>query len=151
MTCPPPPPKKKNNLGRHGWGLNTAIADYPGKLAVNSNNLQVIKLIKSTEGEEYPGRNTARLERAASRVAGSAEYMAVQEVKAYLAGDDGIEGCLSEYSLDAIVVPSKAPGNYSPACGGFPQITIPLGYQTADLEVNYHDTGNLVEDGPNIP
>lgn len=135
--------------------FNSAISGYLGKLAVNPDNLKVIEdiceFIKSTEGEEYPVRNTTRLEQTASRVAGSSEYIAAQEVRAYLAGDGGIKGCLSEYSLDAIVVPSEAPANYFAACGGFPQITIPLGYQTADLEVKYNDTGNLVEDGPNIP
>lgn len=135
--------------------FNIAIADYLGKLTKNPDNLQAIEdiceFLKSAEGEEYPERNIARLEQAASRVAGSAEYMAGQEVRAYLAGDGGIKGALNEYSLDAIVVPSMAPANYFAACGGFPQITIPLGYQTADLGVKYNDTGNLVEDGPNIP
>ncbi|KAL2291360.1 hypothetical protein FJTKL_13964 [Diaporthe vaccinii] len=135
--------------------FNIAIADYLGKLTNNPDNLQAIEdiceLVKSTEGEEYPERNIARLEQAASRVADSAEYMAGQEVRTYLAGDGGIKGALNKHSLDAIVVPSKAPANYFAACGGFPQITIPLGYQTADLGVKFNDTGNLVEDGPNIP
>lgn len=135
--------------------FKVAIADYLGKLANNPDKLQVIedicKFVKSTEGEEYPDRNIARLEQAASRMAGSAEYVAAQEVRAYLAGDGGIKGALDEHSLDAIIVPSKAPANYFAACGAFPQITIPLGYQTADLEAKYNDTGNLVGEGPNIP
>lgn len=135
--------------------FNFAIADYLGKLTHNPDNLQTIEdiceFVKGTEGEEYPDRNIAQLEQAASRVAGSAEYMAAQEMRAYLAGDGGIKGGLNEYSLDAIVVPSDAPANYFAACGGFPQMTIPLGYQTADLEVKYNDTENLVEAGPNIP
>lgn len=146
-------PEKK--LDATAGDFNIAIADYLGKLTNNPHNLQgiedICESIKSTEGEEYPERNIERLEQAASRVAGSAEYMAGQEVRAYLAGDGGIKGALSEYSLDAIVVPSKAPANYFAASGGFPQITIPLGYQTADLEVKSNDTENLVEDGPNIP
>lgn len=135
--------------------FNIAIAQYLGKLTNNPGNLQAIEdicnFVKSTEGEEYPERNTARLEQAASRVASSAEYKTAQGVRAYLAGDGGIKGALSEYSLDAIVVPSKAPANYFAACGGFPQITVPMGYQTADLEVKYNDTENLVGRGPNIP
>lgn len=135
--------------------FNIAIADYLGKLTNNPHNLQAIEdvcnFVKSTDGEEYPQRNIERLEQAASRVAGSVVYKAAQERRAYLAGDGGIKGALNKYSLDAIVVPSKAPANYFAACGGFPQITIPMDYQTADLEVKYNDTGNLVAEGPNTP
>lgn len=135
--------------------FKVAIADYLGKLANNPDKLQVIedicKFVKSTEGEEYPDRNIARLEQAASCMADSAEYVAAQEVRAHLTGDGGIKGALNGHSLDAIIVPSQAPANYFAACGGFPQITIPLGYRTADLEVKYNDTENLVGEGPNIP
>lgn len=135
--------------------FNVAISDYLRKLTHNPYNLQAIEdicsFVQNTEGEEYPERNVECLEQAVSRVASSAKYKDAQGVRAYLAGDGGIKGALTEFSLDAIVVPSEAPANYFAACGGFPQITVPLGYQTADLEVKYNDTGNLVEEGLNMP
>lgn len=135
--------------------FNVALPEYLRKLTHNPYNLQTIddicSFVKTTEGEEYPERNIERLGQAASLVAGSVEYDAAKGVREYLAGDGGIKGALREFSLDAIVVPSKEPANYFAACGGFPQITVPLGYQTADLEVEYNDTGNLVEEGPHTP
>lgn len=135
--------------------FNIALPDYLRKLKHNPHNLETIEdicgFIKGMEGEEYLERNTKRLEQAAALEPSSPKYKTVREVRTHLAGDGGIKWALSEFSLDAIVVPSKAPANYFAACGGFPQITVPLGYQTADLGVKYNDTGNLVDEGPNIP
>ena len=82
-------------------------------------------------------------------MAGSVEYKTAQEVRAYLAGVGRMMGALNNCSLDTIGVPSKAPANHFAACGGFPQIAIPMGFQTAGLEVNYN--GDLVGEGPNAP
>lgn len=132
-----------------------AIADYLSKLQTNSNNLQNIEglcdFTMSTEGEEYPERGVERFEQTAQRDANCAEVQAAQEMRVYLAGEGGIQGALKSHSLDALLVPSKAPANYFAACGGFPEITVPLGYKPQDTEVKYNDTGRLVDDGPNIP
>lgn len=145
----------EDKLNAMAGDFNVAISDYLRRLTNNPHNLQTIEdicsFVKSTEGEEYPERNIERLEQAASILATSVKHNAAKGVREYLAGDGGIKGALSEFSLDAIVVPSKAPANFFASCGGFPQITVPLGYQTADLEVKYNDTGNLVDEGPNTP
>lgn len=135
--------------------FNIALPGYLGKLKHNPHNLGTIEdicsFVQGTEGEEYPERNIRRLEQAASVEASSPKYETAKGVRIHLAGDGGIKWALAEFSLDAIVVPSKAPANYFAACGGFPQITVPSGYQTADLEVKYNDTGHLVDEGPNMP
>lgn len=136
--------------------FNVAIADYLGKLTSNPNNLHVIgdlvDYIKVTEGEEYPERNIERFEQTAKRTSDSPEYRAAKERSAYFAGEGGIKGAMDKHKLDAIVCPSKAPGtNYFAACGGFPQIAVPLGYLPEDTEAKHNDTGNLVKQGPNMP
>lgn len=132
-----------------------AIADYLSKLETNPMSLKdmegICEFTKNTEGEEYPERGIERLEQTVQRESSSAEFKAAQKVREYLAGEGGIQGALQTYSLDALLVPSKAPANYFAACGGFPEITVPLGYKPEDTEVKHNDTGNLVDDGPHIP
>lgn len=132
-----------------------AIADYLGKLSNNPHNLQIIEDIseftKNTAGEEYPERNIDRFEQTARCHFDSAEYQAARVTRAYLAGEGGFTAALAKHSLDAIIAPTKASINYFAACGGFPQITLPLGYQPTSTEVKRSDTGNLVDDGPNVP
>lgn len=132
-----------------------AAADYLSKLQSNPNSLYTVEDIceftKTKEGEEYPERNIDRLEQATKRGPESAEYKTAQETRTYLAGEGGIRGALERNSLDAIIAPSKGSSNYFAACGGFPQITIPLGFQPEDVKVKWNDTGNLADNGPNIP
>lgn len=132
-----------------------ALADYLSKLKSNPNDLHTVEDVcnftKAKEGEEYPKRNIDRFEQATKRDPESAEFKTTQETRTYLAGEGGIKGALERDSLDAIIAPSKGSSNYFAACGGFPQITIPLGFQPEDVEVEWNDTGNLVDNGPNIP
>lgn len=132
-----------------------ALSDYLSKLHDNPRQLHTIEdvceLTKTSEGEEYPERNVSRFEQTSKRHLESVAYKAALETRDYLAGEGGIKGVIKEHSLDAIIVPSKGSANYFSACGGFPHITIPFGYQPQDVEVKRNDTGHLVDLAPNIP
>lgn len=137
-----------------------ALGEYLGSLRSDDDDDKrdkprsiedIAEFTKTTAGEEYPERNIARFEQAAQRHGDSAEYKAAQAMRVYLAGEGGIPGALEAHKLDAIVAPTKTSLNYFAACGGLPQITVPLGYQPETMEVKWSETGNLVDDGPNVP
>lgn len=135
--------------------FKVALSDYLSKLRDNPKQLHTVEDVcehtKTTEGEEYPERNVSRFEQASNRGLDSVEYKTALETREYLAGEGGIKGAVKKHSLDAIMAPSKGSANYFSACGGFPHITIPFGYQPQDVEVKRNDTGNLVDLAPNIP
>ncbi|KAJ0122531.1 amidase [Diaporthe amygdali] len=73
--------------------------------------------------------------------------LALQSIWLTITGDGKIKGALNSYSLDAIIVSSRGPANYFAACGGLPQITVPLDYQTASLDLEYNNAYGISDIG----
>ncbi|CAK7220605.1 hypothetical protein SBRCBS47491_004245 [Sporothrix bragantina] len=115
--------------------------------------------------DESPRRNIVRLEQTHRITKDSPAFEAAQINTAYFAGPGGIQGALdglrggkerphgfnTHEPVDALLLPSTASAaNYFAACGGHPQVTIPLGYRDS-RKVKFNDTGRLVASGPNVP
>lgn len=139
-----------------GADFVTDLARYFAELTVNPYDLKSLSELKNFTQEfpleEYPERNTAVWEAALALGFGNdapevwSNYTAGQ----YFAGPLGITGALTNFSLDALVVPTPfAP--YLPALLGSPVVTVPLGRLPANTTVQTNSIGNLNASGPNFP
>lgn len=102
--------------------------------------------------EDYPARNSVRFEQGLEWDFSSEEWKKVEEARTYFAEEGGIGGALEKYGLDAIIsVCEPAAANYFAAAGGYPHMSVPLGYSAPDTEVKRNDSGHLVNTAPNVP
>lgn len=136
------------------------VSDLPGKylsqLTYNPQNVHNLEDVSNFTHhfppEDYPDRDTGVWDMALALGFNntSPEFWAAYLVNLEVAGPQGILGLLTNYSLDALILPTDfSPG--LPALIGTPVVTVPLGFYPANETVVRNKRGTLVETGPNIP
>lgn len=136
--------------------FNVATTEYLSKLVKNPHSIHnmqdIITFTKNEPAEEYPKRDIHWLEASKSLDYASPEYAEGLKDSAIFAGEQGITGALDRHRLDALLAPSCAElPNYAAARGGFPIVSVPLGYRPPGTPVEWNGTGRLMAVGPNIP
>lgn len=134
------------------------LANYLAELTFNPNNVTSLSQVRSfTQNftlEEYPSRDTAIWDEALGYYGGqdntSPNFWGNYTLGLELAGPQGLLGSLSNYSLDAVVMPTFAASHF-PAILGTPVITVPLGSYPNGTEVQQNSRGTLNGTGPGIP
>ncbi|KAJ4298944.1 hypothetical protein N0V90_004187 [Kalmusia sp. IMI 367209] len=116
------------------------------------NLADVRNFTQSFPPEEYPSRDTATWDEslALNFTNTSPEFWAAYTYDLYLGGAGGILGALANYSLDAVVTPSRNSPGIS-AIIGAPIVTVPLGAYPPNTTVRTNSRGNLNATAPNIP
>lgn len=129
---------------------------YLAQLTYNPANVHsladITNFTHSFGPEDYPDRNTGTWESALSRnfTNDSPELWANYLKDLYFGGTGGLLGALSNYSLDAVVLPTAfAPG--ISAIIGAPVVTVPLGAYPQNTTVVPNRRGDLNATAPNIP
>lgn len=136
--------------------FNTDLAKYFSELTVNPYNLtNLADLQNFTRGfplEDYPERDTDVWVGALELGYGNTDPLFWSNYTAgqYYAGPLGITGALTNFSLDALVVPTPF-SPYLPALLGSPVVTVPLGKFPENTTVMQNRFGNLNATGPNFP
>lgn len=136
--------------------FNTDLAKYFAELTYNPNNLKTVSDLRNfTQGfalEDYPERDTGVWDDAIALGYGntSPEFWSNYTADLFYAGPLGITGALTNFSLDALVVPTDfAP--FLPALIGAPVVTVPLGALPPNTTVQQNGFGNLNASAPNLP
>jgi amidase len=129
---------------------------YLSNLIRNPNNInsvpQLLNFTHSFPLEDWPERDTEIWEDALSLGYDntSPEFWGNYTAQLYLAGPLGVTGALTNYSLDALILPTDySPG--VPAIIGTPVITVPLGKLPEDTPVRKNRFGNLNATYPGAP
>ncbi|KAI4250231.1 MAG: hypothetical protein L6R40_000404 [Gallowayella cf. fulva] len=136
--------------------LSDLPKNYLSKLATNPNNVQdlvdVRNFTQSFPPEDYPDRDTAVFDGALDLGFNntSPQFWAAYQENIEIAGRQGILGVLTNYSLDALILPTDFSAGL-PALVGTPVVTVPLGSYPANSTVVRNRRGTLVETAPNIP
>lgn len=130
--------------------------NYLSKLVTNPHNVHnladVSNFTHSFPPEDYPDRDTGVWDEALALGFNnsSPQFWAAYQNNLEVAGRQGILGLLTNYSLDALILPTDfSPG--LPALVGTPVVTVPMGFYPANTTVVRNRRGSLVEIGPNIP
>ncbi|KAF1976884.1 amidase signature enzyme [Bimuria novae-zelandiae CBS 107.79] len=132
------------------------LASYLAQLTYNPTGVKsladVRNFTQSFGPEEYPSRDTATWDEslALNFTNSDAEARAAYQYNQYLGGAGGILGALANYSLDAVVTPSRNSPGIS-AIIGAPIVTVPLGAYPNSTLVRNNSRGNLVATASNIP
>lgn len=136
--------------------FNTDLAKYFAELTYNPNGLKTVSDLRNfTQGfplEDYPERDTGVWDDAIALGYGntSPEFWSNYTADLFYAGPLGITGALTNFSLDALVVPTDfAP--FLPALIGAPVVTVPLGALPPNTTVQQNGFGNLNASAPNLP
>lgn len=136
--------------------LSDLPKNYLSKLVTNPNNVQdledVSNFTQSFPPEDYPDRNTEIWDEAFALGFDntSPQFWAAYQNNLEIAGRQGILGLLTNYSLDALVLPTDFSAGL-PALVGTPVVTVPLGFYPSNTTVVRNRRGTLVETAPNIP
>ena len=136
------------------------VTDLPGEylsmLSYNPENVHNLEDVRNFTQhfppEDYPDRDTGVWDESLALGYGNTDprFWAAYQTNLEIAGPEGILGLLTNYSLDALILPTNfSPG--LPALAGLPVVTVPLGFYPADEPVVRNMRGTLVETGPNIP
>ncbi|KAK0516763.1 hypothetical protein JMJ35_001366 [Cladonia borealis] len=130
--------------------------NYLSKLTYNPENVHDLEDVRNFTQhfpqEDYPDRDTAVWDQSLALGYNNTDprFWAAYQENLEIAGPQGILGLLTNYSLDALILPTDfSPG--LPALVGTPVITVPLGFYPANETVVRNMRGSLVETGPNIP
>lgn len=136
--------------------LKATIKNYFRGLILNPSGVENIHdLIRYTHmdpREDYPSRGTKTLENAAEAIddQNSSEFQAALKYVRYLANEGGVGGTMKRHELDAIVLPTcVAP--IMPAIGGYPILSVPLGFYPEQAEVKWNPRHEMIERGPGLP
>ncbi|KAJ4424368.1 hypothetical protein N0V82_000887 [Gnomoniopsis sp. IMI 355080] len=136
--------------------FNTDLAKYLAELTVNPNNIKTLSDLRNfTQGfplEDYPERDTDVWDDAIELGYGNTapEFWSNYTADLFYAGPQGVTGALTNFSLDALVVPTDfAP--FLPALIGSPVVTVPLGALPPNTTVQQNGFGNLNASAPNLP
>ncbi|KAL9115364.1 MAG: hypothetical protein Q9227_000685 [Pyrenula ochraceoflavens] len=128
---------------------------YLSKLTSNPNAITDVSTLRNFTRtfplEDYPDRNTATWDQSLALGFGndSPQFAAAYAQNLFFGGPGGVTGALRNYSLDALVLPTRnSPG--VPAVIGSPVVTVPLGAYPQNTTVQTSSRG-LVGTGPNIP
>lgn len=136
------------------------VSDLPGnylsKLTSNPNNVHTLEDVRNFtqhfQQEDYPDRNTAVWDTALALGFNNTDprFWAAYQINLEVAGRQGILGLLTNYSLDALMIPTDfSPG--LPAYIGTPVITVPMGFYPSTTNVTMNRRGDLVARAPNVP
>lgn len=129
---------------------------YLSKLTFNPNNVHnlpdVRNFTQNFPPEDYPDRDTAIWDQALALNYSntSPEFWQQYQTNLEISGRQGILGLLTNYSLDALILPTAFAPEL-PALNGLPLITVPMGFYPPNTTVIKNARGTLVEIGPNIP
>lgn len=137
--------------------FNTDLAAYFSHLTLNPQNLTSVADLRAfTQAfrplEEFPQRDTAVWDDAIALGFGNTapEFWGNYTANLRNAGPLGITGALTNFSLDALVVPTDF-SPFLPALIGAPVVTVPLGALGNGTEVQTNGFGNLNATAPNLP
>lgn len=134
----------------------TDVAKYFSELTFNPHNITSLAELQTFTHEfpleDWPERDTLIWESALNLTYGNEapEFWSNYSAGQYYAGPLGIFGALTNYSLDALVLPTMF-SSYLPALLGAPIVTVPLGRFPDDTEVKPNGFGNLNATAPNLP
>jgi amidase len=147
----------------HGWSgrvtgqdFLTDLPRYLNNLKTNPNNITTLaelrEFTKSSPSEGYPDRTTASWDRVLDRGYDntSPEWWSNYTTQLYYATTLGLPGALSNYSLDAVVMPTMYASKVA-AITGTPVITVPLGRAPDHTRVRQNKYGTMNVTGPNQP
>ena len=134
------------------------LATYLSQLTYNPENITSLEELRaftqSFGPEEYPDRDTAVWDQALDYFGGqdntSPNFWGNYTLGLELAGPQGITGSLTNYSLDALIIPTTFASHF-PAILGSPVVTIPLGAYPEGTNVTQNRRGDLNQTGPGIP
>lgn len=136
--------------------LKARLADYFSSLVENPTQLKdvhdLIRYTQSDPREDFPSRGTSSLEKAAIAIddQDSDEFKLALKYMNYLAHDGGVAGALQRHQLDALILPTcVAP--IVPALGGYPMLSVPLGFYPDGCDVKWNVRHELIERGPGLP
>ncbi|KAI1769724.1 glutamyl-tRNA amidotransferase subunit A [Hypoxylon cercidicola] len=132
------------------------LASYLSQLTENPNNVttlaEVREFTRSSNDEEFPGRDTALWDRILFEQAWDntdPRFWDAYQRTLYYNGEGGLLGAIDRLNLDAVISPSD--GTHTFAAGvGAPVITVPLGFSAPDTAV-VRNSRDLVTAGPNLP
>ncbi|KAK5045381.1 hypothetical protein LTR84_009245 [Exophiala bonariae] len=130
--------------------------EYLSQLSSNPNKIYSVadlrNFTQSFSLEDFPERDTMIWDEAIELGFDntSPEFWSNYTLNRYLAGPLGVTGALTNYSLDALVLPTGFASHF-PALIGSPAISVPLGSYPANTEVITNSFGNLNVTAPNIP
>lgn len=136
--------------------FNTDLASYFAALTLNPNNLTSVSDLRAfTQAfplEAFPERDTGVWNDAIALGFGNTvpQFWGNYTENLLLAGPLGITGALTNFSLDALVVPTDF-SPFLPALIGAPVVTVPLGALGNGTEVQTNGFGNLNATAPNLP
>lgn len=133
------------------------LASYLSLLTYNPNNITSLADVRNYSHadprEDWPDRNTATWDQALfTRGWNNTDprFWAAYQQDQYFGGAGGLFGAISNYSLDAVVLPTSFASSWA-AIVGAPIVTVPLGFYPANTTISTNARGNLVASGPNIP
>ncbi len=113
------------------------LANYLNKLTHNPRGIHtladVVRFTQAEPKEEYLSRPSRGFENALAAIHDreSDEYKAALRYSDWLADDGGVRGALQAHNLDALVLPTCV-SPIVPALGGYPIISVPLGFLPDD-------------------
>jgi amidase len=132
------------------------LKQYLDQLTFNPNNVTTLEEVRNFTwnypAEGYPSRDTAAFDGslALNISYGSAEAWNYYLENQYIGGLGGLLGALQNYSLDAVVLPTRGASGISAIIGG-PVVTIPMGAFPENTTVLPNARGNLNATAPNVP
>ncbi|KAJ6004740.1 hypothetical protein N7540_012539 [Penicillium herquei] len=147
--------RNKSVAAVKGTDFKLDLANYLEKLEYNPNNTKslqdVIHWTQTDPREEYPSRGTKAMENAWDCFDNREceEFKAALEYMEWLAHEGGVRGALEKNQLDAHILPTCV-SPIIPALGGYPIITVPLGFYPEDTEIKMCPRGDMIERGPNL-
>lgn len=136
--------------------FNTDLARYFSELVVNPYGIEDLAALRNfTQSfplENYPERDTGVWDGALELGYGNdaPEFWSNYTADLYYAGPLGVTGALTNFSLDALVLPT-AFSPFLPALIGAPVVTVPLGKFPDNTTVEQNGFGNLNATAPNLP
>ncbi|KAK3356748.1 glutamyl-tRNA amidotransferase subunit A [Lasiosphaeria hispida] len=132
------------------------ITEYFGNLVENPSGIRnaadLVRYTQDDPREAYPSRPTRGLEKAAMAMEEreSEAFAAAVEYTQYLADEGGVGGALRRHAVDVLILPTcVAP--MVPALGGYPMISVPLGFYPEGTEVKWNVRHDLVQCAPGLP
>jgi amidase len=135
--------------------MQAAINNYLSSLRTNPQNITSIEdLVAFTQtcpGEEFPRRNTAVLERAASSDQHRGMYDAMVESDKWFASEGGIPATLNRYNCDVLLSPALyVPLQTLAAKAGVPVLSVPMGVFPSNTRIQQDGGSGMVDVAPGI-
>lgn len=151
-------PVNRTSVVLEGDFISDLPNEYLSQLTFNPNNIKSVSDVRNfTQNfplEDYPNRNTAVWDQALDYFGGenntSPAFWGNYTLGLELAGPLGLLGSLSNYSLDAMIIPTYFASHF-PAILGTPVISVPMGSYPNGTKVTQNRRGDLNETGPGIP